>query len=255
MRDGSQTQIVGDWPAAVETVNEAGSSDMVLMCEHASRHVPAVFAGLGLGGGDLARHIAWDIGAAALARKLARRLDAVAFLGTYSRLLIDLNRPLHSATSIPECSEDTVIPGNAGLDGIQKRQRADRIFRPYHARVTSHIDDRERRGRRTRLVAIHSFTPVFLGKARPWHVGILFDAARVQAETLARELGRDPGLVIGLNQPYAIHPDEDYGLLVHGDARGNDAVLIEVRQDLLTGDAQIEDWAKRLAGALTATFG
>jgi len=243
-----------DWPAPVDVVNEGGSSDMVLLCEHASRHIPEAFDGLGLEAADLLRHIAWDIGAGQLARRLATALDAPAFLGTHSRLLIDLNRPLTSGSSIPERSEATDIPGNRALTDAERSRRAELFFTPYHDRIASHLAERERQGRTTHIVSIHSFTPVFLGKARPWHAGVLFDRSVAKGQALVRALAADAMLTIGVNQPYFIQRTDDYGVPIHGEDRGHEALLIEVRQDLISDNSGIDEWTDRLARGLTEVF-
>lgn len=242
-----------DWLPAVEVLNETGSSEIVLICEHAANHMPAEYHGLGLPDHELTRHIAWDIGAGAVARGLSERLDAVCFLGTYSRLLIDLNRPLDSPTSIPERSESTDIPGNKSLSDGDRRRRTERMFMPFHDRVRACLDDRDRRGKATRILAIHSFTPTFLGVVRPWHAGILFDKSRDFAIGLIERLALDPALVIGANEPYVIDRMEDYAIPVHGEDRGYPAVLIEIRQDLLGSEAGIAEWIGRLANCLPST--
>ncbi|CAN7387871.1 N-formylglutamate amidohydrolase [Rhizobium sp. LjRoot30] len=241
-----------DWPDPVEVLNEAGTNDIVLTCEHASNHIPTEYAGLGLPPHELTRHIAWDIGVAAVTRELARRLDAPAFLGTYSRLLIDLNRPVDSPTSIPARSEATDIPGNIGIDENEKTRRIERMFRPFHDRIEALLDAREKQGRKSRIVGIHSFTPVFHGVQRPWHVGILYGQSKDYAEALMTELRRDPALVVDGNVPYIIDRLEDYAIPVHGEDRGYPAVLVEVRQDLLLTDAGVQEWTDRLYAALTA---
>lgn len=241
-----------DWPPAVQVLNEDGGSDIVLLCEHASNHIPAEYGGLGLAAEELRRHIAWDIGAAGVTRLLSARLGAPAFLGGYSRLLIDVNRPLGSESSIPLRSEATDIPGNIGLDDAEKARRAERMFRPFHDRVAHHLDRRARSGRATRLVTVHSFTPVFLGQKRPWHVGVLYDAAKDFGEAILAGLGADGTLNAAANEPYVIARDGDYAIPVHGDDRGIPAALIEIRQDLVATDAGIAEWADRLAGAIPA---
>lgn len=241
-----------DWPAAVEVLNENGSSDIVLLCEHASNHIPAAYGRLGLPERDLGRHIAWDIGAAKVARRLSALLDAPAFLSGYSRLLIDLNRPLGSPGSIPIRSEDTDIPGNIGIDDGEKARRAEDMFLPFHHRVAAHLDRRLAEGRPTRLVTVHSFTPVYLGVARPWHAGVLYDAASDFGEAIIAGLRRDASLNVEANEPYQIARDGDYAVPIHGDDRSIPAVLIEIRQDLLADDRGAEEWAKRLAGAIPA---
>ncbi|MET2827371.1 N-formylglutamate amidohydrolase [Mesorhizobium shangrilense] len=239
-----------DWPAAVDVLNEHGHSDIVLLCEHASNHMPAEYGQLGLDAGHLRRHIAWDIGAAEVTRLLSARLDAPAFLSGYSRLLIDLNRPLDTQGSIPVLSEDTDIPGNAGLDAEERTRRAEIMFTPFHDRVAAHLDRREKNGRPTRIVTIHSFTPVFLGVARSWHAGVLHDRASDLAEAILSGLRTDAALNVSANVPYVISRDADYAVPVHGDDRGIPAVLIEIRQDLLSNRSGIEEWADRLAAAI-----
>jgi len=225
----------------------------VLLCEHASRFIPIRYGNLGLAEPELSRHIAWDIGAAALARDLAARLDAPLFLHGYSRLLIDPNRPLAALDSIPTSSESTIIPGNAGIDRRERQLRAERYFTPYHDAVATHLDHRQASGRPTVVVGVHTFTPVFRGVRRPWHAGVLFGAASRYGRALVAALGA-PGLIIGANQPYSIHPDGDYTVPVHGDGRRLPAVLFEVRNDLLDSAADVGAWADRLAAVLEATI-
>ena len=231
-------------PAAVTSLNPHGASPYVLLCEHASNFIPEAYAGLGLGPADLARHIAWDIGAAALARRLSALLDAPLFLTGHSRLLIDCNRPPGSSTSIPARSEDTDIPGNRDLPAAEAVARQARWFDPFHAAVAGCLD--ARRGRPTIVIGVHSFTPVYQGIRRPWHAGVLYAAATALGSGLVAALAADPALVVGDNEPYRIDPDYDWTVPVHGDARGIPAALLEVRQDLLADDAGIAAWAARL---------
>jgi predicted N-formylglutamate amidohydrolase len=237
-------------PAAVTVLNGGGASPFVLLCEHASNHIPDSYAGLGLPERDLRRHIAWDIGAADLARGLSRRLDAPLFLSGCSRLLIDCNRPPGAPTSIPTRSEATDIPDNLHLDAAERARREAAWFAPFHAAVARLLDGRAAEGRRTIVVGVHSFTPVFLGVARPWPVGVLYGRAARFGRALIEELGRalGPGAAVGDNEPYRIEPEEhDYTVPVHGDARGLDAALLEVRQDLIASAVEAEAWAARLA--------
>ena len=239
------------WPDPVEILAADGRSPIVLLCEHASNYIPAEYAGLGLGPADRERHIAWDIGAAQVARHLSRMLDATAFLGTYSRLLIDLNRPLGTPTSIVTKSEATEIPGNANISDAERERRQQKIFVPHHIAIESHLQARLAAARKTFMVAIHSFTPVFLGNTRQWHAGILFEKGKEMAEaTMGRLRAGDPSLNIGANVPYSVSVEEDYGLLVHGDNVGNPSMLIEIRQDLIATPEAAEQWANRLAPVL-----
>lgn len=233
-------------------VNQAGASPVVLVCEHASNHIPARYHRLGLPQAELERHIAWDIGAADLAGQLSVLLDAPLFLSGYSRLLIDCNRPPGSSTSIPTRSEDTVIPGNLDLDAAEVARRRAAWFTPFQDRIARHLDARVAASRPTIIIGVHSFTPVFQGVARPWHAGVQYARATALAAGLVAQLRARGDLTVGDNQPYRIEAEHDYTVPVHGDARGIPAVLIEVRQDLLATPAGIAGWATRLAGVLGA---
>jgi predicted N-formylglutamate amidohydrolase len=238
------------WPEAVEVINEHGRSPIVLVCEHASNYIPTEYADLGLPRSELTRHIAWDIGAADVTRTLSRLLDAPAFLATYSRLLIDLNRPLHVPAAIPTRSEATDIPGNVELASAERERRSQRIFVPYHERLGAHVAARERAGHSVVLVAVHSFTPIYLGKTRPWHAGVLFGDAAKFGRSIIERLQLDPALNVDANVPYGVSREEDYALIVHGDDRGHPSILIEIRNDLVANRAGADEWAQRLSAAL-----
>ncbi|MQT15160.1 N-formylglutamate amidohydrolase [Segnochrobactrum spirostomi] len=249
----SQDRLGQDWPPAVEIVNEAGRSPIVLLCEHASCHIPADYSRLGLPEAEVRRHIGWDIGAADVARGLSARLDAPLFLGTYSRLLVDLNRPLAAPSLIPGLSEATTIPGNREISDAERRRRIETIFAPFHAAVADHLD--RRRNQPTILVTIHSFTPVFLGVARPWHAGILFDRSEAFARRVIARLLHEPGLNVAANEPYRIDASGDYAIPVHGEARGLEAILVEIRNDQISTPLGAAAWADRLAAALRPEIG
>lgn len=240
------------WPAAVEVLNESGRSPFVLICEHASNYIPPEYRQLGLDDKELARHIAWDIGAADVTRALSKRMDASAFLGRYSRLLIDLNRPLHVADSIPLRSEATDVPGNLSLDAADRERRQQRIFHPFQDRLRAHLEQRTADGRRNVLVAVHSFTPVYLGQHRSWHAGVLFDKAQALGQALIAQLSKDPLLNVDANVPYGVSAEADYALVVHGDELGNPAVLFEIRNDLIADPDGVETWTGKLEQALRA---
>ena len=171
---------VGGELEAVAVRNRRGRGGFVLVCEHASNHVPPAYRGLGLDGAGLARHIAWDIGAHALAERLATLLDAPLVHATHSRLLIDLNRDPAAPDSIVETSEDTPIPGNRDLPPGERLRRRQWLYEPFHAMLDSVLDERLAADRPTALVSIHSFTPTYLGRARPWHAGLGFPATTLQ---------------------------------------------------------------------------
>lgn len=241
-----------DWPEPIEVLNEDSRSEIVLICEHASNHIPAEYERLGVTEADLQRHIAWDVGAASVTRGLAKALGALAFLGSYSRLLVDLNRPFGCLSSMPVRSEATSIPGNVDITEAERERREQRVFAPFHARIAASLDAREAAGLKTRIVPIHSFTPVYLGVARPWHVGILYDQSADFAEATMAALADDPALVVGANVPYVIARDEDYAIPVHGTDRGNPAILVEIRNDLISHAPGIAEWTQRFAQVLAS---
>jgi predicted N-formylglutamate amidohydrolase len=246
---------MADDPPAVTVVNEDGQSPLVLLCEHASNHIPPRYAGLGLPPAALARHIAYDIGAAEVARHLAARLDAVLVLSGYSRLLIDCNRPLDAPSSIPAVSEATVIPGNRDLSPAERAERDRLYFAPFRARAAALLESRLAAGRPTALIGIHSFTPVFLGVRRPWHVGVLYRHAHRLAAALRQGFTADPALIVGVNEPYRVTAEGDYTVPWLGEARGIATALIELRQDLIGAPPGAAAWAERLAAMLARLAG
>jgi len=233
------------------TLREAGKSPFFLVCDHAGNFLPRRVGTLGLQAHELVSHIAWDIGAAAVMQFMADELDAFAILQTCSRLVIDCNRPPTAEDSIAICSEFTDIPANRTVTQVEKDKRLNETFLPYHARIGAELDRRLKEGMSTVLVALHSFTPVFKGHQRPWHVGILYNRDARLARQMIDLLRRDGSLVVGDNQPYTVSDDSDYTIPVHGERRGLLHVVIEIRQDLIMEEDGQRLWAKRLAEILT----
>jgi predicted N-formylglutamate amidohydrolase len=243
-----------DEPDPVTLENEAGSSVFFLACDHAGCAIPRRLDRLGLPEHETRRHIAWDIGIGAVGRQLSQLLDAAVILQSYSRLVIDCNRDPNVASSIPEISESTAIPGNVGLGEAARATRVQAIFRPYHDRLAAALDRRAAAGRASALVALHSFTPVFKGIPRPWHVAVLFNRDSRLAHPLAEFLRAEADLFVGENEPYAVSDLTDYTVPVHGERRGLPHVEIEIRQDLITEPAGQREWAERLARLLPAAY-
>jgi predicted N-formylglutamate amidohydrolase len=235
-----------DVPPVLED-NAGGRSPFLLTSDHYGRAIPRMLGDLGLPAGELARHIAWDIGIAGVADALSKHLDAHLIAQRYSRLVIDCNRPPAAPSSIPHLSEATVIPGNEGLarDAAEARRQA--IFDPYHRRIREVIDRRLRDGVPTVLVSLHSFTPAYKGIARPWHIGTLYHRDTRLPPLLLKCLRSEPDLVVGDNEPYAVSDETDYTIPVHGEARGLMNTGIEIRQDLIADQAGQRQWADRLA--------
>jgi predicted N-formylglutamate amidohydrolase len=237
-------------PAPVRVLRQTGASQFFLTADHAGRAIPRWLGTLGLAESELQRHIAWDIGIAGVTERLADALNATAVLQAYSRLVIDCNREPLWATSIPEVSELTAIPGNAAIPPAEREARRREIFSPYHERIAELLDARAAPGRRTVLIAMHSFTPVFKGEPRDVEVGVLYNKDARLAHILRDLLAAEGDLTVGDNAPYAITEASDYTVPVHGERRGLPHVEIEIRQDLIGEEAGQAAWASRLARLL-----
>lgn len=196
-------------------------------------------------------HIAWDIGAGEVARRLSELLDACCIRHNYSRLVIDANRPPGCAQSIITLSERTRVPGNEGLSEEAVREREQEVFWPYHECIRSELDRRASAGRQTMLISVHSFTPVFHDIVRPWHCGLLYQREVRLARVLLARLRSEAQLVVGDNEPYAMRDGGDQTLVEHGERRGLVHVGIEIRQDLIADADGQAVWAERLAKRLS----
>lgn len=235
--------------AAVETIPGDPSCGLVVLCDHASNALPPAYGDLGLPSGEFRRHIAYDIGAAALARRIAAALGAPAVLSRFSRLLIDVNRGEDDPTLIMRLSDGAVVPGNARVDAEERQRRLERYYLPYHAAVTRALDEALATGRAPSILSVHSFTPAWKSRPRPWHAGILWDRDPRLAVPLIDALRADSSLVVGDNEPYvgALKGDTLYR---HGSKRGLAHALIEVRQDLVGDEKGVAEWAARLVPIL-----
>jgi predicted N-formylglutamate amidohydrolase len=222
---------------------------ILILCDHAENTIPEPFANLGLRSEDLNRHIAYDLGAAPVAERLAKLLSAPALLSRFSRLLIDPNRGLDDPTLIMQISDGLVVPGNAGLDEAAIAARVARYYTPYHQAIERAIDAGIAAGKPPVVVSVHSFTQAWKGVPRPWSVGVLWDKDPRLALPLLEGLRTIPGIVVGDNAPYTGQLKGDT-LYRHGTRRGLAHALIEVRQDLILGPEGQAEWATRLAEVL-----
>jgi len=248
-RNGAESQM--DAPP-FESINELGQAGVLLVCDHASNALPASYGTLGLDSEHLDRHIAFDIGAADVTRRMSRSLDAPAVLSGYSRLLIDCNRQPGHSMSIPEISDNIEIPLNRALSEEEVARRQAKYFKPFHGAVERSLENFSSRGVVPAYVAMHSFTPTMNGYERPWHVGILWNKDPRIAEPLIEILSAWSGIVVGENQPYSGRDSEGYSIHTHGGDRGIPNVLIEVRQDLLDTHHGVELWSVRIGQAVSA---
>lgn len=235
-----------DEPAPIEAVHARGTGPFAIVCDHAGRTLPRALGTLGLSQAELSSHIAWDIGAAGVARLLAEELDAPAYLQRYSRLVIDCNRPLTAPDSIPSASGGIAIPGNQQLTAAAAAARAHAIFGPYHSAISAALAERAGYA----LIAMHTFTPELYGVRRPFHAGVLYHRDRRLAGLMLSLLRQEPGLVVGDNEPYAASSATDYAIIEHAELRGAPYVELEVRQDLVADEAGQRVWAERLGRLL-----
>jgi len=236
---------------AFETIAGDGKSRLLLLCDHASNRLPG--GALGLDPSLLGTHIAYDIGAAAMTRALAGAYGAPAFLGGWSRLLIDLNRGADDPTIVMKLSDGSIIPGNvlgdARADADEVARRIKLFHAPYHAAIAAQLD---RMGPDAVIISLHSFTPAWKGRPRPWQVGVLYDRDTRLSSPLMMRL-KEAGFTVGDNEPYSGALEGDT-LYQHGTQRGLPHVLIEIRQDLIAGEEAAQAFALRLKPILDAAL-
>jgi len=235
-------------PEPVIVERPGGASPFLVVCDHAGRAIPRRLGRLGVAEAELERHIAWDIGAGAVASELGRRLDACVVRQAYSRLVVDCNRPLNVESLIPEVSDGAPIPANHGLAPAQRLQRIAAIHAPYHDAIERLIEARLAERRPVMLVAVHSFTPTMNGFQRPWRFGVLHGGDSPLSARMLEALRAEEGAAVGDNQPYALGPF-DCTVPLHAQARGVDYLELEIRQDLIAeadGQLRIAEKVERL---------
>lgn len=236
---------------AVLVSNARGQSPFVLVCDHASNRIPDRYGDLGLTASERISHIAWDPGALSVCLALSEMLDAPLVQSTVSRLIIDCNRDLDAPDLIWTLSEATRIAANEGLSAEERQHRIDHYHRPFHASIETLLEARRHAGQETILVCMHSFTPVYHGVARPWPIGVIHGVDQRYTRAVFEALhADDAGLNVGWNEPYAALNGVTLTLEKHGDGRGLDATMIEIRNDEILEPAGVALWARRLARCL-----
>ncbi len=235
---------------AFEIVNAVADPRLIFVCDHASNALPPEHGTLGLAPDLFRRHIAYDIGAADVTRAMATAFNAPAVLGCYSRLLIDLNRGADDPTLVMKLSDGAIIPGNAKADYAEVATRTRRFYRPYHDAIEAEIARARAQGITPVIISIHSFTPEWRGKTRPWQIGVLWNRKDGRlAQPLLEALRREGDLTVGDNQPYSGELEGDC-MEQHALAHGFAHVLIEIRQDLIETATGAAIWAARLTPIL-----
>lgn len=227
---------------------EARGGRFLITCDHATNTVPAAVADgdLGIATEDMARHIAYDPGAAGVSLALGELLNGPVICSNFSRLVIDPNRGEDDPTLVMKLYDGTIIPANRHVDEAERERRLNLCYRPYHGEVARLAALRED----TVYVAIHSYTPQLRGRdPRPWHIGILYGMDDRYALPLLRRLEQESDLCVGENEPYGGHLEGD-SVDRHAIKPHRPNVLIEVRNDLIDTDEKQWVWAQRLAPIL-----
>ena len=235
-------------PVALE--NAIARGPVILVCEHASRVLPKSLGTLGLSEEALASHIAWDPGALAVSRLIAKSLDATLLHQRFSRLVYDCNRPPESPAAMPEKSEIFDVPGNAGLDQAARDARTEALYLPFREKLSRLVKARIAEGRPPVIVTMHSFTPVYFGKQRDVEIGVLHDADTRLADAMLAEAAIDGRYDARRNEPYGPEDGVTHTLKEHGLSNGLANVMIEVRNDLIRDEAGQEVVAGYLTGLL-----
>lgn len=225
-------------------LNSRGPSSLVFICDHASNRVPEEFGDIGLTEAELQRHIAWDIGAAAVTEILSKYFDAPALLSEVSRLVIDCNRGLGDPGLTPAVSDGTIIPANQDLNERERRRRWKAYHQPYHDAIEKVIAAKLADGQTPIVASIHSMTPVMKGFARPWQIAMCSAADRRLSDPVLAALRRHDGINVGDNEPYTLDSAEDYSVPFHAMRRNLQHLQVEFRQDEIdTSDGQ-RRWAE-----------
>jgi len=238
-------------PPVATVVNRSGQSKIVLICEHASKHIPGGFGDLGLTEAAKISHAAWDIGAQELAEQMSVTLDAMLVLNTVSRLVYDCNRAPAAPDAMPSQSEKIVVPGNRGLSQQQKLHRIKTVYEPFHASVQTVL---ESAGPNAILVTIHSFTGVYNGQQRATEIGLIHhndDRLAKKMIDLSVQFTHHP---FALNKPYSQRDGVTHMLERHGTQNAIPNVMIEVRNDLINTTEKQRNLASVLANVLSRSL-
>jgi predicted N-formylglutamate amidohydrolase len=236
-----KTLLSDDDPSPCGLHNPVEDAPWLFLCEHAGKRIPNSLKMLGLPQKEINRHIGWDIGIFDLAKKISNNLNAPLFFQRYSRLVIDCNRPLTSDGLIPEISDNTIIPGNIDLSSEEREKRITEIWKPYQNSIHKYLKSKSLPG--PVIISLHSFTPIFNGKKRPWHIGLLYNRFPETALFLKERIkNHNSSLNIGFNQPYEVSDEDDYTIPVFGERMGFAHVLMEIRQDLIEKKTTRKKW-------------
>ena len=227
---------------------------IIILCDHASNYIPKTYKNLGLKLSDVNKHIGWDIGALKVAKKISKNINCSLIHSCFSRLLIDCNRHLKSSGAFIKKSEDIVIPGDKNVSKKEKLLRAKKYYFPYHDQINKVIERKLKDKIVPILVSIHSFTPIYFGKSRPWHIGLLQRKDQRLSSIFAKEIKKNKKIVLGINQPYKLDLAGDFTIPFFSESYGLPHVLIEIRQDLLIKNKSINYWSNFISDILNKNY-
>ncbi len=240
--------------AAAQVENTDGKSDVILICEHAGRQLPQFIASLDIDNQSMSAHIAWDIGAAGLARFMSAMLDAPLISQRYSRLVYDCNRSFDEVDAIVEVSDEVIIPKNRDLSKAQRQSRYDVVYQPFYEAIDTIIESRAKQGRRSVIVTVHSFTPIYKGQQRSIELGVIHDTDSRLADAVLFQAQQDQDYHVARNQPYSPEDGVTHTLITHGVKNNLLNLMFEVRNDLISDASSQQRWARRLSGLLSAAL-
>ncbi|MFT5322103.1 MAG: putative N-formylglutamate amidohydrolase [Pseudohongiellaceae bacterium] len=248
LADTAQYPLIGSGdPPPFTVYNAQGKAPVLLVCDHASKAFPAAMYQLGLADWVLDKHVACDIGAELITKHLADQLDAPAVLAGYSRLVMDLNRQLSHESALIKVSDGISIPGNQNVSALEREQRIDSFFNPYHDEISRQIKLFEARDIVPAFISIHTCTPVFNNVIRHCQIGVMWDSDPRIPVPLMKSLKMNPDLRVGDNEPYSGRHPHDFTIDYHAQETGLAHVGIEVRQDLVSTEEGAQQWAEILA--------
>lgn len=236
---------------AISSATRYGDAPYFIFCDHASNVIPPELKGLGIPDDVLNTHIAWDIGAGALAMKLGEQLKGTVFACGFSRLIVDVNRALEAHDIIPAVSDQIPIPGNQMLTDEGRKQRIEAYHVPYHDRLGAAIERAVAEHGEPMIVSVHSFTNRLMGAAddRPWKVGLLWREDETSAKAMIGYLKDNTGWAVGDNEPYDARVF-NYSIDRHVGPKGLPHLTFEVRQDVIAGEHDISRTTELLAGGI-----
>ncbi len=240
--------------AAAQVENIDGKSDVVLVCEHAGRQLPQFLGSLGIDNKLMSAHIAWDIGVAGMAGTMSTELNAPLVLQRYSRLVYDCNRSFDEVDAIAEVSDEVIIPENQNLSKAQRQHRYDVVYQPFYEAINNIIESRTRQGRRSVIVTVHSFTPIFKGQQRNVELGVIHDSDTRLADAVLLQAQRDQGYYAARNRPYSAEDGVTHTLITHGIKNNLPNLMFEVRNDLIADAESQQQWGQRLSRLLSAAL-